>query len=307
MRSGPSRSSPHRPNGGADDVHRRRGPLRAHDVPTDRTQRPPAPGRVPRSLEQLRRRSPARDEPRDRPTRIRPRDHALRPREQLRPAVRVGGGDLRPAARDRPRALPRRAGDLDEGRVRHVARPVRRVGLAQVPAREPRPEPPSHGPRLRRHLLLPPLRPGHAARGDDGRAGQRRSPGQGALRRDLVVLAGADARGGVDPRANGHAAAHPPALLLDAEPLDRGRAAGHARRARDRVHRVLTARAGVAHRPLRGRHPGGLPDRPWALPERGSADGPDRWRRSPRSATSPPDEARRCPRWRSPGRFATRE
>ena len=31
--------------------------------------------------------------------------------------------------------------DLDEGRLRHVARPVRRVGLAQVPAREPRPEP----------------------------------------------------------------------------------------------------------------------------------------------------------------------
>ena len=27
-----------------------------------------------------------------------------------------------------------------------------------------------HGPRLRRHLLLPPLRPRHAARGDDGRA-----------------------------------------------------------------------------------------------------------------------------------------
>ena len=37
------------------------------------------------------------------------------------------------------RPVPRRARDLDEGRLRHVARPVRRVGLAQVPAREPRP------------------------------------------------------------------------------------------------------------------------------------------------------------------------
>ena len=32
-----------------------------------------------------------------------------------------------------PRALSRRADHLDQGRLRHVARPVRRVGLAQVP------------------------------------------------------------------------------------------------------------------------------------------------------------------------------
>ena len=48
--------------------------------------------------------------------------------------------------------------------------------------------------------------------------------GQGAVRRDLVVLAGADARGGRDPARAGHAAAHPPAVVLDAQPLDRGRA-----------------------------------------------------------------------------------
>ena len=56
------------------------------------------------------------------------------------------------------------------------------------------------GPRLRRHLLLAPLRPGHAARGDDGRARHGGAPGQGALRRHLVVLAREDARGGRDPR-----------------------------------------------------------------------------------------------------------
>ena len=98
--------------------------------------------------------------------------------------------------RQRPRAVPRRARHLDEGRLRHVARPVRRVGLAQVPAREPRPEPRADGPRLRRHLLLAPLRPGDAARGDDGRARHRGAAGQGALRRHLLVLGGEDARGG---------------------------------------------------------------------------------------------------------------
>ena len=85
-------------------------------------------------------------------------------------------------------AVPRRAGHLDQGRLRHVAGPVRRLRLAQVPAREPRPEPRAHGPRLRRHLLLAPLRPRHAARGDDGRARHRGAAGQGAVRRDLVLL-----------------------------------------------------------------------------------------------------------------------
>ena len=39
-----------------------------------------------------------RDGPCDRATRVRPRRHALRPGEQLRAAVRVGGGDVRPPA-----------------------------------------------------------------------------------------------------------------------------------------------------------------------------------------------------------------
>ena len=88
-------------------------------------------------------------------------------------------------------AVPRRAHHLHQGRLRHVAGAVRRVGIAQVPARQPRPEPRAHGPRLRRHLLLAPLRPRDAARGDDGRAGDRGAAGQGAVRRHLVVLAGA--------------------------------------------------------------------------------------------------------------------
>ena len=79
------------------------------------------------------------------------------------------------------------------------------------------------GARLRRHLLLAPVRPRHAARGDDGRARHRGAPGQGALRRHLLLLGGADARGGRDPARARHAAADPPAVVLDAQPLDRGR------------------------------------------------------------------------------------
>ena len=70
-----------------------------------------------------------------------------------------------------------------QGRLRHVARPLRRLGLAQVPARLPRPVAAADGARLRRHLLPPPPRPRDAAGGDHGRAGPDRPQRQGALRR----------------------------------------------------------------------------------------------------------------------------
>ena len=94
--------------------------------------------------------------------------------------------------RQRPAAAPRRARHLDEGRVRHVAGPLWGVGLPQVPPREPRPEPRADGTRLRRHLLLPPLRPRDAPRGDDGGARHGGTPGQSALRRHLLLLGRAD-------------------------------------------------------------------------------------------------------------------
>ena len=58
------------------------------------------------------------------------------------------------------------------------------------------------------------LRPGHAARGDDGRARRRGAPGQGAVRGHLVLLGRAHARGRRDPARARHAAAHPPAVVL---------------------------------------------------------------------------------------------
>ncbi len=78
----------------------------------------------------------------------------------------------------RPGGPPRRADHLHQGRLPHVARPVRRVGLAQVPARQPGPEPAPHGAGLRGHLLQPPPGPGHAAGGDHGRAGPGRAQGK---------------------------------------------------------------------------------------------------------------------------------
>ena len=197
----------------------------------------------------------ARHVARDRPPRVRPGRHPLRPGEQLRAAVRLRGGELRPPDAGGPAPVPRRARDLDEGRLRHVARPVRRVGVAQVPARQPRPEPAAARPRLRRHLLLAPLRSADAARGDDGRARCGCSCRQGAVRRHLLVLGGEDARGGGHPRPARHAAADPPAVVLDAQPLDRGRPARRARRPRRRLHHLLAARPGHADRPLPRRDP----------------------------------------------------
>ena len=158
-------------------------------------------------------------------------------------------------------SLPRRAGDLDQGRLGHVGRPVRRLRLPQVPHRQPRPvaAPPRSG--LRRHLLPPPSRPGHAAGGDDGGAGRRRTRGQGALRRRLVLLPGAHRRGRGHPARPGHADADPPALLLHVQPVGRGRPAGRAGDRGRGLHRLHRPRPGAADQPLSRRRSRRLPGR----------------------------------------------
>ena len=136
-------------------------------------------------------------------------------------------------------------------------RPGRR--LAQVRAGLARPVPAADGAGVRRHLLQPPLRPRDARRGDDDGARHRRAVRAGAVRRHLVVLRREDRRGGHHrPRAR-HAAADPPAVVLDAQPLDRGRPARHPRGARDGLHRVHGAGAGAADRPVPERRARGLP------------------------------------------------
>ena len=98
-----------------------------------------------------------------------------------------------------------------------------------------------------------------------GRRRHRGAPGQGALRGHLLVLGPAHRGGHRDPARPRHAAAHPPALLLAAEPLDRARPARRPRPRGRRRHRLLAARAGHAHRPLPRRHPRGLARRPRRL------------------------------------------
>ncbi len=84
------------------------------------------------------------------------------------------------------------------------------------------------GAGLRRHLLLAPAGSGHAARGDDGRAGRGRTVGQGALRRASPTTPRSRPRGRRDPARARHPAAHPPADVLDVQPVDRAPAARRA-------------------------------------------------------------------------------
>ena len=124
---------------------------------------------------------------RDLPQGIRSRHHPFRPRQQLRPAGRNRRDSFRRYIAQGFRGLSRRADHLDQGRLRDVAGTLRRVGQPQIPALQPRPEPEAHGARLCRYLLFAPLRPGHAARGDDGRARHGGPFRQGALRRHLLL------------------------------------------------------------------------------------------------------------------------
>ena len=104
----------------------------------------------------------------------------------------------------------------------------------------------AHGPRLRRHLLLAPLRSRDAARGDDGRARHARcdrARRSTSASRPTPPRRPREAHG--DPARPRHTARHPPAVVLDAQPLDRAGAARRARRARHRLHRLLAARPGA--------------------------------------------------------------
>ena len=290
------------------DLRRRRRPLRADAVPPHRAQRAEAAGDLARALAQLRRRPAARDEPRDRPARVRPRrsrtstSRTTTGRPTARPRRRSAGccaTDLAP--------VPRRARRLDEGRLRHVARPVRRVGLAEVPAREPRPEPRAAWGST---TSTSSTRTGSTPRRRSRRRWARSTrPSARARRstRDLVLLARADARGGRDPRRLGTPLLiHQPSYsmlnrwiedgLLDAlgelgvgcigfSPLAQG---------------LLTDR-------YVGRHPRGLADR--RATSRSRRDqlteqtlAKVRGARRDRRAAA----GRRSPRWRSRGRCATR-
>ncbi|CAA9375017.1 MAG: L-glyceraldehyde 3-phosphate reductase, partial [uncultured Nocardioides sp.] len=294
------------------EPRRRRLSLRHHGLPPHRPQRAQAAAAVARPLAELRQRPLGGHAACDPAPGLRPGRHPLRPRQQLRAAVRPGGGELRPLPRRRLRAVPRRAGRLHQGRLRHVARPVRPGRrLAQVRAGQPRPVAGADGARLRRHLLQPPLRPRDPPRGDRAGPRHRGALRPRAVRRHLVVLRRQDRGGGLHrPRAR-HAAAHPPAVVLHAQPLDRGlpRRAEPPRRARGPghgLHRLHRAGTGPADRPLPRRGARRLASRPRGLHDRRArrgrarpGAGPGRGRAEPRAeagAAGPPVGAARPPR-----------
>ena len=152
------------------------------------------------------------------------------------------------------RAVPRRARDLHEGGLRHVAGPVRRVGLAQVPAREPRPEPcaawgsttstsstrtasiPRRRSRRRWARSRPPCAQGKALYVGISSYSAAKTREAAAILRGLGVPL----------------LIHQPSYSM----FNRWIEDGAARRAggrRHRLHRLLAARAGAADRPLPAR------------------------------------------------------
>ncbi len=281
-------------------------PVRPHGLPPHRPQRAPAAAALAGAVAELRRR-PARGVPaRDPAPCLRPRGDPLRPGQQLRPAVRPGRGELRSLDARGLRAVPRRAGDLDQGGLRHVAGTVRtRRRVAEVRARLARPVAGADGAGVRRHLLQPPLRPGHAARGDDRRLDTAVRSGR-ALYAGISSYSGAQTEGGRDDRPGArHSPADPPAVVLDAQPLDRAGPARRARGAGDGLHRLHRARPGVADRPLPRRRTRRLAGRPAGLDHRRA-----RRRRARPGALAERDRAaaagRSSPSWRSSGPCATR-
>ena len=251
---------------------------------------------------------PLDDEPRDRPPRVRPRHHALRPREQLRPAVRLGRGELRPAP------------------ARTTSRPYRdELVISTKAGYDMWPGP--YGDRGSRKYLLASLDQSLGRMGLDyvdifyshrfdpdtpleetmGALDTAVRAGQGAVRRHLVVLGREDARGRRDPARARHAAPDPPAVVLDAEPLDRGRACSTCSATLGvGCIALLAARAGDAHRQVPRRHPGGLARARGRLALAGAAH-----RRGARARPRAERDRRRraasrSRRWRSRGRCATR-
>ncbi len=175
--------------------------LRQNALQPLRAQRAEIAGDIARLVAQFRLRQVPRFDARDMPAGVRSRRHAFRSRQQLWATAGLGRACLRRHPARRLPRLSRRTRDLHQGRLRHVAGALRRMGQPQIPACEPRPESQAHGPRLRRHLLLAPLRSRNAARGDDGRSRSCGSPGEGALRRHFLLQFPPHQGGGRHPQA----------------------------------------------------------------------------------------------------------
>ena len=112
-----------------------------------------------------------------------------------------------------PAAVPGRADHLDQGRVRHVARPLRRPRIPEVPAGQPGPVAGPDGPGVRGHLLQPPRRSGDPLERPWARWPPR-SPRAGPCTPASPPTPRSGTGGRRDPARAGRAPAHPPAFLL---------------------------------------------------------------------------------------------
>ena len=175
---------------------------------------------------------------------VRRRDQLHRHRERLRPRRRGGLPRRRPAE---PPARLLRARDqalLPDGRHGHEPGPLARAGRE---ADRRLAAPPAH--RLRRPLPVPPLRPQHAARGDDGRAERRRELGQGALPRLQRVERAADpGRARPEPRQGLREVRLLAAAVLDAAPRSGAGGLPAVQGERHLADRLVATRPGRPHR-----------------------------------------------------------
>ena len=165
--------------------------------------------------------------------------------------------EFRPRPSCRSRAHARRTGHLHQSRLPDVARPLRRLGFAQIPAGQPRPKPAPDGSRLCRYLLLAPPRPGYAARRDHGRARQPSVSGK-------ALYAGISNYGPEQTAARSpFRRIGTPCLIHQMKYSMFVRTAEEACSSacggRHRRHRILSPGAGLTHRPLSGRRSRGLP------------------------------------------------
>ena len=86
----------------------------------------------------------------------------------------------------------------------------------------------------------------------------------------LLLQPAADRGGDRDPAPPGHAAADPPAVLLDVQPVDRARAARRAGARGRRLHRLLAAGPGAVDQQVPGRRARGLAGAAGAALRRGA-------------------------------------
>src|SRR6266545_4723898 len=171
------------------------------------------------------------------------RDQLHRYGKRLR-ARQSGGVPRRGAGRPPPRVLHPRDEAVRRD-VRHRSRSLTRAG-AEADRRVSRAA--AHGPR--RSLSMPPLRLGHAARGDDAGADGRRQGGQGALPRLQRVAPGQDQRG---PRAAGSGDVRVESAAVLNAVAARAGALRALRAARHLPDRVVATRTGRAHGQVQAR------------------------------------------------------